>query len=61
LNKTSEGQELIKLYYQWSPVLVKAMEGDEEFKGEVKRMIDSVLPMIEKDDFILINGPERKQ
>jgi hypothetical protein len=61
LSKTSEGQELIKLYYLWSPVIVKAMEGDEEFKGEVKGMIDSVLSMIEKDDFILINGPERKQ
>jgi hypothetical protein len=49
MSKTSEGQELIKLYYQWSPVLVKAMEADEEFKGEIKGMIDSVLPMIGKD------------
>jgi len=49
LSKTSEGQELIKLYYQWSPVLVKAMEEDEEFRQEVKGMIDSVVPMIGKD------------
>ncbi len=49
LSKTSEGQELIKLYYQWSPAIVKAMEEGKEFKGEVKRMIDSVLPMIGKD------------
>ena len=46
LNKTQEGKELIKLYYQWSPVIVKAMEGDEEFKQEVKEMIDGVLPLI---------------
>ncbi len=49
LSKTSEGQEFIKLYYQWSPVLVNAMEADEELKGEVQGMIDSVLPMIGKD------------
>lgn len=61
LSKPSEGQELIELYYLWSPSIVKAMEEDEEFKGEIKGMIDSVLPVIEKDTFILINGPERKQ
>jgi hypothetical protein len=46
LSKTAEGQKLIKLYYQWSPVIVKAMENDEEFKEEVKDMIDEVLPLI---------------
>ena len=46
LNKTSEGQELIKLYYEWSPAIVKAMEEDEEFKEEVKEMIDGVLELI---------------
>ena len=50
LSKTSEGQEIIQLYYLWSPVIVKAMEADEEFKAEVKGMIDSVLPMIGKDN-----------
>jgi len=47
LSKTPEGRELIKLYYQWSPAIVKAMEEDEEFKGDVKEMIDGVLPLIE--------------
>jgi len=47
LSQTPEGRELIKLYYLWSPVIVKAMEQDEEFKEEVKQMIDGVLPMIE--------------
>ena len=46
LSQTPAGQELIKLYYQWSPMIVKAMEEDEEFKEEVKEMIDGVLPMI---------------
>ena len=27
-------------YYQCSPVIVKAMEEDEEFKEEVKEMMD---------------------
>jgi len=46
LSNTPEGQELIRLYYQWSPVIVKAMEEDEKFKDEVKEMIDRLLPMI---------------
>jgi hypothetical protein len=47
LSKTPEGRELINLYYQWSPILVKAMEADGEFKQWVMETIDSVLPMIE--------------
>jgi len=46
LSKTSEGREIIKLYYQWSSAIVKAMEEDEEFKEEVKEMVDGVLPLI---------------
>jgi hypothetical protein len=46
LSKTEEGQELIKSYYKWSPVIVRAMEGDEEFKEEVKEMIDGILALI---------------
>ena len=47
LNKTPEGQEIIRLYYLWSPVIVKAMKEDEEFKEDVKEMIDGVLELIE--------------
>ena len=47
LSQTPEGRELIKLYYQWSPIIVRAMEQDEEFKEEIKQIIDGVLPMIE--------------
>lgn len=46
LARAPEGQELIKLYYQWSPVIVKAIEENEEFKSDVKEMIDGVLPLI---------------
>jgi len=46
LSQTPEGQELIKLYYELSPVIVKAMKEDEKFKEDVKEMIDEVLPLI---------------
>jgi hypothetical protein len=47
LNQTPEGKEIIRLYYEWSPVIVKAMEEDEQFKEQVKEMADGVLEMIE--------------
>jgi hypothetical protein len=49
LSQTPEGQELIKLYYQWSPVIVKVMEEDEKFKEQVKGMIDGILPLIRRE------------
>jgi hypothetical protein len=48
LRQTQEGQELIKLYYQWSPVMVGAMQADETFKQDVKEMIDGVLELMGK-------------
>jgi hypothetical protein len=46
LNKTPEGQEIIRLYYEWSPIIVKALEEDEDFKAQVKGMINGILPLI---------------
>jgi len=46
LSKSSKGQELIKIYYHWSPFIVRAMEGDEEFKQEVKELVDEILELI---------------
>ena len=46
LAQTPAGQELIELYYLWSPVIVKAMEEDEEFREEIKTVIDGILPLI---------------
>lgn len=48
LNKTIGGREIIRLYYQFSPVLVKAMETDVEFKVKVKTMIDKIFPLIDE-------------
>jgi bacillopeptidase F len=50
LSKTQEGQEIIRLYYEWSPVIVKAMERDEELKEKAKNMIDELLPVIGGND-----------
>jgi len=49
LSKTQEGKELIKLYYEWSPAIVKAIEEDEEFKSQVKEIIDGILPLIRRE------------
>ena len=46
LRQTREGRELIKLYYQWSPAIVMAMEEDELFKEELREIMDGVLSMI---------------
>jgi hypothetical protein len=46
LSRTLEGKELIRLYYQWSPAIVKVMKEDEEFREEVKEMIDGVLVLV---------------
>jgi hypothetical protein len=43
LNKTPEGQEMIRLYYDLSPLVVKVMKEDSEFKEGVKGVIDAIL------------------
>jgi beta propeller repeat protein len=47
LGQSSTGRELTRLYYQWGPVIADVMEKDEEFKEEIKEMIDDILPLIE--------------
>lgn len=49
LNQSPEGQDLIRLYYEWSPAIVNVMEADEEFKKEVKKMVDGVLGLMEEE------------
>ena len=49
LSRTAEGREIIKLYYLWSPVMVRAMEEDEELQQLLKETIDRVLPIIESE------------
>lgn len=48
LRITPAGQEIIRLYYQWSPLLLKTMEEDEGFKEEVTEIADGVLEIIGK-------------
>ena len=49
LSTTSEGKEIIRLYYEWSPVIIKMVNEDEGFKEEVKQIIDSVLRLIVRE------------
>jgi len=49
LSRTPEGHELIRLYYWWSPMIVKEMEEDEVFKQELKELIDGLLPTIRRE------------
>ena len=46
LSKTPEGQELMRLYYQWSPVVVREMGVDEDFKKNIKEIVNGIIPMI---------------
>ena len=46
LNSTPEGQEIIKLYYQLSPMIARVMKKDEGFGEELKTTIDGILILI---------------
>ena len=48
LSPTPEGTQLVTLYYQLSPLVVKAMAEDEKLEDEIKEMIDDLFPMIEE-------------
>lgn len=50
LTKTPEGKELISLYYQWSPILIKLMEEDGETQLGLRAIIDDILALIKNDD-----------
>ena len=49
LSKTPEGQEIVRLYYKLSPVIVKVMREDEEFKKEVKAVVNGILQLTEAE------------
>jgi len=46
LNKSEAGQEIIRLYYMWSPVIASAAQGDDEVKEELKEMVDGILGLV---------------
>jgi hypothetical protein len=49
LNQTPPGREIIRVYYQWNSIIVKAIENDTEFEEEVKEIIDEVLMLIREE------------
>ncbi len=46
LSKTAQGRAIIKLYYDWSPAVVKGMKEAAAFKEEVKKTMDGALLML---------------
>jgi rhodanese-related sulfurtransferase len=46
LNKTADGQRIIKLYYAMSPMLVNMIEQDRKAKNRIKAAIDELLPWL---------------
>jgi hypothetical protein len=49
LNTTVEGQEIIRLYYDWSPLIVRALEEDEELRAEITEVVDEILLLLQLD------------
>jgi len=49
LQSTPEGREIIQLYYQWSPFIVRMIENDLELRNELKETIDEFLHSIAND------------
>jgi hypothetical protein len=49
LRKNPAGRALIKFYYQISPSIIKVMREDKIFNEELREMIDSVLPILERE------------
>jgi hypothetical protein len=49
LYQTPAGREVIRLYYQLSPFIVKAMDEDDAFKEELKSLIDGLLILLEEE------------
>jgi len=48
LRSTPEGRELVRLYYGWSPFLVRMIENDPEFHLEIKMLADEFLEMLDQ-------------
>ena len=50
LSKTPEGQEIIRLYYELSPAIVKVMKKDEGFMKEVEEMMERILELVVEEE-----------
>jgi hypothetical protein len=49
LRRTPEGKQIIKLYYQWSSLLLKAMKEDDALQEEVKEIVDHLVELLRAD------------
>ena len=49
LSKTKPGQEIIRLYYAWSPVVIKSMHQDEELKESLNIVINELVTLVSKE------------
>ena len=49
LSTTPEGKQIIQLYYQWGPIILKAMEGNEALQEEVKDVVDHIVDLLRTD------------
>ena len=47
LMKTVEGKELVRLYYQWSPVIGNVIETNENLRNEIKELLDEIVCLIQ--------------
>lgn len=47
LSNTPEGQELIKLYYQWNTLLARVPGDNGAVREDIKELIDELLPVFE--------------
>jgi hypothetical protein len=43
LSQTPEGREIIKLYYQWAPMVTMAVRNDRALKAEMQELLDGIL------------------
>jgi hypothetical protein len=43
LSQTPEGREIIKLYYQWAPMITMVVRNDRALKAEMQELIDGIL------------------
>jgi hypothetical protein len=48
LSTTPEGQELIRLYYQWNALLARVPGDNAAVREEIKELIDEILPVFEE-------------
>jgi hypothetical protein len=46
LSVSSEGQQIIMLYYLWSPVIVAAMERDQQLREDIRGMLDQFIALM---------------